>query len=53
MVLEVVAGIGISVADRLPDAGRLITAESWPPDLSIQQAADRQGIVPNLLGIQS
>jgi hypothetical protein len=36
MLLEVIASVRVSVANRLPDAGGLIAAKSWTADLSIQ-----------------
>ena len=51
--LTVIAGIGTTVGHRLPNVRRLIGPNSLPSYGPVQEPRNKQGIVTQLLGIQS
>lgn len=52
MLLDVVARVGISVTDRFPNIGRLVSAKARAAEFAIEDSADGQRIVADLFGIE-
>lgn len=52
MLLDVVTRVGISVTDRFPNIGRLVSAKARAAEFAIEDSADGQRIVTDLFGIE-
>ena len=51
-VLLVVARVGTTEGERLPDVRRLVGVHALAAEVEIDQAADEEGLVTDLLGIE-
>jgi hypothetical protein len=52
VVLQVVAGVAVAIADGFPDVRRLVGAHAATAHFEIDEAADEERVVADLLGIE-